>query len=203
MRFIYVVLLISGCVSVPTKDKYCDNINWFCGDSSQPVCLTAVNICVPVGWQCFNGDGTIAMNAPGTDNDPNFSYCGPVQDAGYVDLEKAPDLLPPPPDLLPPPDLIPSVHFNSDIQKDIDSQGCAASGCHAVSTGLYAPLLQAMPAAAAEMQNWTNFVAEGNNILTKPLAGSGVTHAGGKQFASTSDPTYIRWNLWITEGSRY
>ena len=208
-----VALMIVGCTSVPTQNKYCDNISWFCGDPGAPVCLTSINTCVPVGWTCYDVDGTLAHYPdPTSQSDPHFSYCGPVMDAGAPDMTALPDLSPPPPDLTPSPDLTPDVHFKPDIQADIDSLGCAAVGCHAVSSGLYAPLLQAMPGSVAEMQNYTNFMADATGgdlslILTKPLATSGVTHGGGapgtKPFASTDDLTYKRWKLWLAEKARY
>lgn len=208
-----IALALLGCVSAPTQNKYCDNMSWFCGDPAAPVCLTTINTCVPVGWTCYDNDGTLAHYPdPTNQGDPNFSHCGPVMDAGAPDMTALPDLAPPPPDLAPPPDMTPDVHFKPDIQRDLDFLGCSAAGCHAVSSGLYAPLLQASPGSVAEMQNYTNFMADAVNgtlslFLTKPLTGSGVTHAGGapgsKPFASTADPTYQRWVLWLNEGARY
>lgn len=131
---------------------------------------------------------------------PDFAQ--PVDMAQPVDLEK-------PLDFSPPPDMTPDVHFSTGafpVQADIDALGCAATGCHAVATGTYVPLLQASPGPVAEMQNWANFKAEAGMILSKCLAGNGVTHAGAanvKPFASESDPVYVRWADWLAEGQRY
>jgi hypothetical protein len=205
-----VALMLLGCSSVPTQNKYCDNISWYCNDPAQPICLTNISTCVPVGWTCYDTSGNV-VKADSDGNPVNFSHCGPVQDAGIVDMATPPDMTRLP-DLTPPPDLTPDVHFKPDIQADIDALGCAAVGCHAVSSGLYAPLLQAMPGTLAEMQNYNNFMVDANGgaaalVLTKPLMGSGVTHGGGapgtKPFVDTNDPTYKRWVLWLSEGARY
>jgi hypothetical protein len=122
--------------------------------------------------------------------------------------------LTPPLDFTPPPDLTPPVpRFKPDIQADIDALGCASSSCHAVSAGVYMPLLQAAPGPVAEMQNYTNLLPDIDTsnvqmslMLTKNLAGSGITHAGSaniKPFADTNDLTYKRWLYWMQQGDPY
>ncbi len=97
-----------------------------------------------------------------------------------------------------------SVHFTPDIQTDIHNLGCAAAACHG---GTQVPQLKD-PAAdtATQMANYTNFTAEANQganspVLSENLAGNGVTHSGGKAFASASDPVYVRWLAWINAGN--
>ncbi len=96
------------------------------------------------------------------------------------------------------------VHFDPTIQADIDSLGCAASSCHG---GTQVPLLVATPISATDKtNNYDHFKAEAmmgamSNVLVKNLAGSGVTHTGGSNFASTQDPIYQRWLAWINQGN--
>jgi hypothetical protein len=148
-------------------------------------------------------------------------------DMGQHDMQDPPDLrmadmshpldmtaprdLTPPIDLTPPPDLMPEVpHYRPDIQKDIESLGCATAACHQS----YGPLIMTGPSTDAQwMQNFTNFTMNPLDatysislVLSKNLAGNGVPHAGSnnvKPFATTSDPTYKKWAYWIQYGYRY
>jgi len=137
---------------------------------------------------------------------------GPPDFAEPVDMAHPVDLTPPV-DLEPPPDLTPPIpRWNPDIQTDFDNLGCGSVNCHAVSTGLYSPLIQAMPGAAAMAQNYSNVIADGANltspsaslILTKNLAGDGVSHAGSatfKPFISANDAMYKKWLYWLSNGA--
>ena len=92
-----------------------------------------------------------------------------------------------------------SAKFNPDIETDIENLGCSNAACHG---GAQTPVLKNGQAAA----NYTNFVMDamsGANslVLTKNLQGSGMTHAGGIKFTSTSDPVYQRWLKWINAGN--
>ena len=95
-------------------------------------------------------------------------------------------------------------NFNPTIQADIDSLGCSAASCHG---GTQVPVLKRMPALAADITaNYTAFKAEAGQgaqslILTKNLAGSGVTHTGGSSFANKQDAVYQRWLAWINGGT--
>ena len=106
-----------------------------------------------------------------------------------------------------------------DIQTTLDSLGCATASCHG---GSQTPVLALGPttegALRSSFDDFTVGCSEGapnpgNCIdlanpsasleLTKPLAGSGVDHMGGKAFASTSDPVYQLWLAWISAGAPY
>jgi hypothetical protein len=97
----------------------------------------------------------------------------------------------------------PVAHFNPTLQADVDTLGCSAASCHG---GTQVPVLRRMPITQADIDaNYNAFKAEAqageqSKILTKNLAGSGVTHTGGSSFASTSDPIYQRWLAWINGG---
>ena len=98
----------------------------------------------------------------------------------------------------------PPPHFTPTIQADIDSLGCSASSCHG---GTQIPLLKRLPTAQADIDaNYNAFKGEANmgemsKILTKNLAGSGVTHTGGSSFANKQDAIYQRWLAWINGGT--
>lgn len=150
-----------------------------------------------------------------------FDYAGLSNGdlAAPVDLTPPVDMtlvdLTPPLDFTLPPDLTPAVpRFAPDIQSDIDRLNCASSSCHGVTPGLYMPILQAMPGTAVEQQNYTNLLVDIMDapneamslILTKNLAGNGVTHAGSaniKPFADTNDPTYQKWLHWLANKHPY
>jgi hypothetical protein len=99
---------------------------------------------------------------------------------------------------------MPPPHFNPTIQADIDSLGCTASSCHG---GTQVPVLKRLPTAQADIDaNYNAFKAEANkgemsNILVKNLAGSGVSHTGGSNFANKQDVIYQRWLAWINGGT--
>jgi len=94
--------------------------------------------------------------------------------------------------------------FNPTLQADIDSLGCSAASCHG---GTQVPVLKRLPVAQADIDaNYAAFKGEANmgelsNILTKNLAGSGVTHTGGSSFANKQDAIYQRWLAWINGGT--
>jgi hypothetical protein len=98
----------------------------------------------------------------------------------------------------------PTPHFNPTIQADIDNLGCSASNCHG---GTQTPVVKRLPITQADIDaNYAAFKADAMNgeqslILTKNLAGSGVTHTGGTSFANTQDPIYQRWLAWINGGT--
>ncbi len=89
------------------------------------------------------------------------------------------------------------------IVSDVTALGCAAASCHG---GTQPPVLKDAPDAATRMSTYLAFVGAASSgaastVLTKNLAGDGVTHLGGKPFASTSDGVYQRWLGWITLGN--
>jgi|GEM_PF-2643702 len=84
---------------------------------------------------------------------------------------------------------------------DLTRLGCATASCHG---GTQSPILKSD--AASRMATYQAFVAAASagsdsTVLTKNLAGDNVAHVGGKPFASTSDPTYVRWLAWIAAGT--
>lgn len=93
--------------------------------------------------------------------------------------------------------------FIPDIQADIDAKSCSAAACHGSSNP---PTLKAMPTQQADIDtNYIGFTAncdtgapDQSNVLKTMLPGGG--HAGGQEFASTSDPVYQRWLRWIQAG---
>jgi thioredoxin reductase/NAD-dependent dihydropyrimidine dehydrogenase PreA subunit len=92
--------------------------------------------------------------------------------------------------------------FQPDIMADLTRLGCPS--CH--NGGPPMKLIPAPASATDWMANYAAVEARAMNaaqslLLTKTLAGSGVTHAGGSPFASTSDPTYARWLAWIDAGA--
>lgn len=118
-------------------------------------------------------------------------------------------------DLTPPADLVPSYHYRDTIQGILDARGCTASTCHQA----YKPLVLPTPHSTAQwQQNYDNAVVDvalscdmgtplgcskSSLLLTKPLVGSGVDHAGGvKPFLSTADVDYQTLLIWIEEGAR-
>ena len=113
-------------------------------------------------------------------------------DLAGMQQQETPDMAQPPP------------HFNPTIQADVDSLGCTASSCHG---GTQVPVLKRLPTAQADIDaNYAAFKGEANmgelsNILTKNLAGSGVTHTGGSSFVNKQDAVYQRWLAWINGGT--
>lgn len=105
-------------------------------------------------------------------------------------------------DLAPPPPAPPG--FQAEIQKDIDGRGCSNGGCHGGGAPMH--LVPSPVAGADRMQNYKAFSARAMNgaqslVLSKNLAGSGTSHAGGTSFPSKSDPVYQRWLAWIAGGN--
>lgn len=99
-----------------------------------------------------------------------------------------------------------TARFFPDIQADIDSIGCSATGCHG---GTQIPVVK-MGATGGTAQgdtNYTNFMNDVNLtapdqslVLTKNLPGA--SHGGGSKFAGgTNDPTYKKWLGWIQAGA--
>ncbi len=102
----------------------------------------------------------------------------------------------------------------ADVQVGLDQKGCTAAACHG---GLQTPQLKAAPASDADkMATYTAFktgCAQGkcvdaatplaSLVLTKPLAGSGLTHVGGKLYADFNDAVYTKWLAWIQAGAPY
>jgi hypothetical protein len=110
------------------------------------------------------------------------------------------------------------------IQTGLDQKGCTTSACHGMSTsdgGAQVPLLRAKATNNALLANFNDFrsgcsqgapdpsdcidgkTPESSLVLTKPLATSGVDHAGGKQFNDANDPVYTQWLAWIRQGGPY
>ena len=100
--------------------------------------------------------------------------------------------------------------FAPTIESDLDTLGCSASGgglCHGGGT---APMHLVMGASdsVSLMLNYAQVKPRASSgatslLLTKPTMGTGVSHAGGQPFASTSDATYQRWLAWITAGDPF
>lgn len=95
------------------------------------------------------------------------------------------------------------IVFQPDIMADATRLGCPA--CH---NGTTAPmkLIPAPQSGTDWGANYGEFSMRAMSgasslVLTKNLAGSGVSHGGGAPFTSTSDPTYVRWLGWIDAGS--
>jgi hypothetical protein len=91
-----------------------------------------------------------------------------------------------------------SVHFNPDIEMDIELKGCTAVACHG---GTQIPVLKNGDLA----NNYTNFSALANMGVNSPvlahlLPGATPAHGGGALFTGTSDPVYVRWLAWINAG---
>jgi hypothetical protein len=92
--------------------------------------------------------------------------------------------------------------FTCGVWPSVKMLGCP--GCH---NGGPPMKLVAAPASASDWKsNYTEFSARAKSgamslVLTKNLTGSGITHAGGSPFASTSDPTYTAWLAWINAGA--
>jgi hypothetical protein len=99
----------------------------------------------------------------------------------------------------------PQVTFAMAIQKDLDESGCSLSACHGSITSpmhLVANATQGADLAANYGEVKSRATAGGSSLLLeKPLMGSPVQHAGGKQFQSASDATYARWLAWIDAGA--
>ncbi len=105
-----------------------------------------------------------------------------------------------------------------DLQAQFDKMGCTASTCHG---GTQVPVLMGKPASNQALLNYYDLLSGCANgspdpsdcvspgspaaslILLKNLATSGLTHTGGKPFASENDPTYALWLAWIAAGCPY
>jgi hypothetical protein len=102
-----------------------------------------------------------------------------------------------------------NVKFFPDITMDMDAKGCTAVACHgtagdgSVMTVKMGTTAQAdIDAGYASVMNEINTTsAMQSPFLLNPLVGSGSGHAGTTPFASTSDPTYVKWLAWIQAGA--
>jgi hypothetical protein len=95
------------------------------------------------------------------------------------------------------------VTFYPTIAADIDALGCSNASCHGGAAPMH--LVAGASSATDRAQTYDAFRAhamsgESSPVLVKNLAGSGVAHGGGSNFASTSDPIYRRWLAWIQAG---
>lgn len=100
---------------------------------------------------------------------------------------------PPPP---PPPT---SVSYATTVAPIWSARGC--TGCHGGSGGLTLTGTASASRAALLAGRVNTTTPSASLILTKPLAGSGVSHGGGKAFGSTSDADYQKILDWITQGA--
>jgi len=99
----------------------------------------------------------------------------------------------------PPPPPPAGLSYATDIKPIWAARSC--TGCHGSSGGL--TLSGTTAASYAELMAGRVSTASPSTslILTKPLTG-GVSHGGGKSFASTSDADYQKILTWITEGAK-
>jgi len=137
---------------------------------------------------------------------------GPVADLAELPDLAEPDLIPPP-DLEPPPDLTPPpVYFNPQVQAILNaggSGGCAKSGCHNASDGLYTPfLIPNATTSAALHANFVSFSAEPQaTVIQKLVKNDGIAHGGTltsadrKPCASDSDEPCVTLSRWYASGS--
>jgi hypothetical protein len=100
------------------------------------------------------------------------------------------------------------------VQAGLDSKGCTSAACHG---GLQTPQLKAQPATLPDkLASYMAFMSGctqgkcvdtvtpvASLVLQKPLAGSALTHSGGKLFADFNDPVYTTWLAWIQAGAPY
>ncbi len=102
-----------------------------------------------------------------------------------------------------------ATKYSPDIQMDLDSKGCTVTACHGTMGDGSVMYIKPLATAQADIDtNYMNAMAEINlgtpdqsKLLRFPLAGSGSGHAGTTPFASTSDPTYMKWLAWIQAGA--
>lgn len=98
-----------------------------------------------------------------------------------------------------------TAKFFPNIQADLDSLGCSATGCHGTpSTQI--PVMKMGAMAGTDHTYYTNFMNDVNTaapsqspVLTKNLPGA--SHGGGAKFTGTSDPIYVKWLNWISAGA--
>lgn len=94
------------------------------------------------------------------------------------------------------------VHFDTDIQHDLDALTCTSASCHGAPQGQGGFRLVASAAGADLAANYDAFktranAGENSKVLIKPTGGDG--HVGGARFAK-SDATYTRWLAWMQQG---
>jgi hypothetical protein len=93
------------------------------------------------------------------------------------------------------------VHFDTDIQTDIDNYGCSTVGCHGSAMG---DLKLTAGATGADLTaNYDSLKprassGEQSKVLIKATGGDG--HVGGVRFQK-ADPIYTRWLNWIKQGN--
>lgn len=94
-----------------------------------------------------------------------------------------------------------TYHFDTDIQKDVDTLSCSSTGCHggAGSAGFRLTKDAAGADLAANFEAFKQRANKGEQSLVL-LKGTGQGHGGGVRFAKT-DAVYTRWLTWINEGS--
>jgi hypothetical protein len=93
------------------------------------------------------------------------------------------------------------LHFDSDIQKDLDAQSCTQAGCHGSAMGGFQLTKEATgEALTANFEAFKARASQGETslVLVKPTGAT--THGGGARFAKT-DAVYARWLAWIEQGS--
>ena len=99
------------------------------------------------------------------------------------------------------PSVTATVHFDTDIQKDIDALSCSNTGCHGSSMGGFR--LIRVAAGADLTENFEAFKrrsASSDKSLTLIKATGEGGHVGGTRFAK-GDAVYARWLTWIQEGN--
>jgi hypothetical protein len=126
-----------------------------------------------------NGNGTGGGNGNGTGGGNGNGSGGATDDMGSA----APPT---------------NVTFSA-IEADIEAKSCTIAACHG---GTQTPVLK----NGDVTNNYTNFkmfatTGDQSLVLTKNLAGSGVSHGGGSAFPSNTDAIYVRWLAWINAGN--
>lgn len=105
-----------------------------------------------------------------------------------------------------------TAKFSPDIQSDLDAKGCTITACHGTSGNGSVMYVKGMATAQADIDaNYMTVTTlagvinsgapDQSLLVTKPLGSSAVTHAGGKQFPTATDPTYVKWLAWIQAGA--
>ena len=94
-----------------------------------------------------------------------------------------------------------ALHFDTDIQKDLDAYTCTQSACHGTGMGNFKLVPNATGADLAA--NYDNVKArasagEASKFLTRPTGQE--PHTGGIRFTK-ADATYTKWLNWINQGA--
>lgn len=171
-----------------------------CGFDPGSVCVDAGSDCDLAVFQKDSGQdsstASIDLQSGQVDAGGEDQARADMSETAAADMTTVPDLLPQQP-----------YYFDPIIQKDLDALGCASGSCH----GTKAPVLISHPITIVDVDANYNALAIDTHsgptslILTKTLATSGIQHADNsspaKPFASTGDPVYQRWLLWINAGA--